>query len=112
VVCCVVGGTSFNNNIYIAFKDAMAIFTAGSDGSLQNPQIFNSLQVTGVASTAKYIYVQHSPTYGLTSGQQYPRGIYVFDQNGNNVAFFPNSTDAHLYGNLDNNSVQIYRMSW
>jgi hypothetical protein len=122
VVCCVVGGTSFGNGVYVAFKDALAIFSAGSDGTLQNPQVFNQLQVTGIAATQRYIYVQHSPTYGLSQGQQYPRGLYVFDQNGNNVAFFPNSNDfisfavgpddAHLYANIDNNSVQIYRMAW
>lgn len=118
-VCCVTSGTLFQGTVMIGFTNAIAMFQIASNGQLTNPSIFNGLQATYITSTQNYLYVQHTPTYGNTATSQYPRGIYVFDTQGNQVSFFSSNQfvnfavspdDSHLYGNLDGTQVGIYRI--
>jgi hypothetical protein len=121
-VCCVHSATVFHGTVYVAFGSRLVWFQLGNDGSLQNPGEFDGLQAVNVASTGRYLYVQHEPNYGQPQGQQYPRGFYVFDTTGNNVNFIAtddsptqfavNNSDSHMYANNTNTSITIYRIIW
>lgn len=119
-VCCVRGGTVFANRAYIAFRDHLAFYDFSAQGQLVNPGVYNGLNVTLVASTQKYLYLFHDPVYQTTTVPP-PKGVYVFDQAGQNVAYFAMNTplsfavapnDTHIYANFDNTTVQVLRMLW
>jgi len=118
-MCCVNGTTVFQNSIYIAFRSRLVMFDFGSNGALTNGREFEGLQATYVTASSRYLYVMHEPTQA-GSGPVYPGGIYVFDAQGNNVAYLPseakifavNNSDTHLYANEDDTSVKIYQIQW
>lgn len=118
-VCCVLGATAFRNRVYVAFRDRLIFFDIQADGRLSNPKESLELAAVNVQATANYLYVQHEPTGAGTS--PHPSGIYVFDTNGENVAFFKagnprrfavSSDDSHFYANVDGQSVKIFRIQW
>ncbi len=118
-VCCVLGATAFQNKVYVAFRDRLVFFDIGSDGRLTNAKESLELAAVNVQATPRYLYVQHEPSSAGTS--QRPSGIYVFDANGENVAFFKagnprrfavSPDDSHFYSNADGQSVKIFRIQW
>lgn len=120
-VCCVNASTVFNSSVYVAFRSRLVFFDFGGDLSLTNGREYEGLQANYVTSTARYLYVSHEPTTAASSSSVvYPAGIYVFDKQGNNVAYLPahpkmfvvNDADTHVYANEDDMSVKIYRIQW
>lgn len=121
-VCCVRSATVFQNVVYVAFGGRLVWFFIGSDGNLEPGGETDELQAANVASTEQYLYVQHTPTYGQQQGLKNPKGIYVFDRKGDNVdyiamneeprLFTVHPRDSHLYFNLDNTSIEIFRIQW
>jgi hypothetical protein len=121
VVCCAMGASIFQNKMYVAFRDRLLIYDINGAGTLGNGQEVPQLQATNVVSTPRYLYVQHQPVSNVAGASPYPAGIYVFDSQGRNVAFFAggnprrfavSSTDSHFYANLDGVSVRIFRIRW
>lgn len=123
-VCCVTGATVFNNRIYVAFGDRMVMFDMANDGRLIPGGSYTELHVANVASTPKYLYIQHEPIPNPAGGNfsSRPRGIYVFDKNLNFVERIDTGVnllrmavswnDGHIYANVDNQAVRIYRIQW
>ena len=119
-VCCVHSATIFSGMLFVAFGSKLVWFTLRQDGRLGQGGQFDLLQATNVASTDRFLYVQHSPTYGQQQGINNPRGFYVFDENGENVDYIASNSspkqftvhpgDSHLYMNNDDTSIQIYRI--
>ncbi len=121
VVCCAMGATLFQNKMYVAFRDRLLIYDTNASGALVNGQEVPQLHASNVVSTPRYLYVQHQPISNGAGVSPYPAGIYVFDSNGRNVAFFAagnprkftiSSNDSHFYANLDGVSVRIFRIRW
>ena len=120
-VCCVEGATVWNNKLVVAFRSKLLFMDIGESGDLTNPLTISTLQATNVASTARYLYVQHEPNFDQPQGISFPRGIYVFDTQGTNVAFLQadsplkfavTSDDSHLLANNDALQVLVYRIEW
>lgn len=119
-VCCVTSATVFQGKIYVAFQNRMVIMNMLSNGRLSNAGDYRDLHVVWVTSTPRYLYVQHKPI--PNSGNTYPEGIYVFDRNLLSVGmvrypaapfrFSVAPSDMHLYANVDNKTVKIYRILW
>lgn len=118
-MCCVNATTVFKNSIYVAFRSRLVFFDFGANDALVDGREYEGLQATHVTATSRYLYVLHQPT-SSGSGPVYPGGIYVFDANGDNVAFLPttakifsvNDADTHLYANEDDASIKIYKINW
>ena len=118
--CCANGATVFGDKVFVAFRSKLVFFDMASSGQLENPKAFLALHAVNVASTPEHLYVQHEPSAGTFESTQYPRGIYVFDKSGNNVAFLDesplafavSSDDRHLYGNMDDQSIRTFRILW
>lgn len=116
-VCCAEGAANFNGKVFVAMRAALWVF--GLNGSkLTSPLVIDALQAVNVVSTGSYIYVQHEPALASVVAQ-YPRGIYMFDRNGRFVAHLPVSpikfavyNNTHIYANMDDQSVRIYRIRW
>jgi hypothetical protein len=121
-VCCALGAAVFQNKVYVAFRDRLLIYSIADDGSLVvPPQESTDLNATNVVASANRLYVQHEPTRAVSAGSSSPSGIYVFDANRNNIAYFAagnprrftvSGDDRFLYTNLDGISVKIYRIQW
>lgn len=119
-VCCVTGATVFNNKLFVAMRGMLRMYELGSNGSLSAPTDLNMLQAVDVVSSGNLLYVQHEPTFAQSAGSSNAAGIYVFDANGNSQAFFAASPkrftvaadDMHLYANMDDTSVRIFRIQW
>ncbi|GEM_PF-1623731 len=123
-VCCVTGATVFNNRIYVSFGDRMVMFDMANDGRLIPAGSYTELHAANVVSTPKYLYVQHEPIANPAGGNfsTRPRGIYVFDAAGNAVDRIDTGVnllrmavswnDGHVYANVDNQAVRIYRIQW
>lgn len=117
-VCCVMGATSFAGNIFVAMRSYL--WRLGVSGSsLQSMGTVGSgINPVNVVSTSRFLYVQHNPVAG--SGSSMSPGIYVFDRNGQSVNYLPitpvnfvvHPNDTHVYANLDDLSVKIYRIQW
>jgi hypothetical protein len=120
-VCCVTSATYFGGRVYVAFGNRLVLFDIDpDDGRLIPAGAYNSLHPVNVAATEKYLYVQHEPISGVATSM--PRGIYVFDASGTNIdrintganllrmAVSPN--DDYVYANVDNKSLNIYRIQW
>lgn len=115
--CCVNAATVFQNTLFVAWRSKFTFYNFGQDGSLSNAREYTGLEATYVTSTSRYLYVLHEPTRS-----EYPGGIYVFDNKGANVAYLQtpfapkvfavNASDSHLYANIDDASVKIYRIDW
>lgn len=120
-VCCAMGATVFQGKVYVAFRDRLLIYSISEDGTLSNPEESLELNATNVVSSANRLYVQHDPTKSPSSGSTSPAGIYVFDANRNNVAFFAagsprkfavSQDDRYFIANMDGTSVKIFRIQW
>lgn len=120
-VCCVMGSTVFAGKMWVAMRGMLRVYDfVGNNGALSAPMDIPGLQAIGVASSDNLLYVQHQPTFAHSSGSTRAAGIYVFDAQGNSVAFLPTTPkhfavapdDGHLYANLDDTSVRIYRILW
>lgn len=120
VTCCADSATTFNNELYLAFRSRLLFFSFGGR-ALTNAREFVGLQATSIASTSRYLYVAHNPSYGSAAeGPTYPAGIYIFDTQGQNVGFLQSNpinfnvhpNDTHLYANEDSASMKIYRIQW
>lgn len=120
-VCCVKSATVWRNKVFVAFTQKLVYFDIGSNGALSNPREIRTLQAQNVASTGRYLYVHHEPTFAQPDGVNYPGGIYVFDPSGQNVAllnvdspftFAVTSNDSHVLANEDDVQVKIYRIQW
>lgn len=119
-VCCVMGATVFANKLFVAMRGMLRVYTMAMDGSLSAPVDINLMQAVDVSSTDNLLYVQHAPTFAQAAGSVNAAGIYVFDANGDSQAFLPASPkrfavgpdDGHLYANMDDTSVRIYRIQW
>lgn len=117
-VCCVTGGALFAGRAFVAFRSALWIFGISSNGALGQPSVINSLQAYNVQASDRFVYIHHVPSY--SAGISKPAGIYVFNQQGNQVAFLPvsperfavSNDDQYLFANVDNASVRIFRMTW
>lgn len=116
-VCCAMGAAMMGARTLVAMRGSLWVFELLSDGRLGEPTEFQSLQAINVVATPGFIYVQHEPTYGQASGVAHPKGIYVFDADGNPSAFLPVSPirfavyqDRYIYANEDNSQISIYRI--
>ena len=76
-----------------------------------------------MVSTPNYLYVQHEPNFDQVQGNAFARGIYVFNNSGEAVAFFPppsgsprkiavTSDDSHIFMNVDGTKLDVYRIEW
>lgn len=116
-VCCVEAATAFNGNIYVAMRSFLAVMKANGTG-LQSVGQISKLQPINVVASANHLYVHHRPIANNYTGAS--AGIYVFDAAGNQVNFLPidplvfavHPNDTHLYVNMDDLSVKIYRIRW
>jgi hypothetical protein len=114
--CCALGGTTYQGNIFIAFRSALRQFAFRSDGGIVEVSENTSLNAVNVASSNDYLFVQHE----AIPGNSFPSGIHVIDNSGNSVAFLPMSPikftvsadSQFLYANLDNDSITIFRLNW
>src|SRR5206468_655088 len=86
-VCCVTGATTFAGKIFASFTSRLVSMDMGSDGGLTNAHQYNDVQAVNVTSTPQFLYVQHRANYSYTAGLNRPTGIYVFNTQGQNVAF-------------------------
>ncbi len=120
-VCCVTGATVFQNQVYVAFTHALWIYKFGPQGQLTDLSIDDNFQAAGIASTNDKLYVLHQPAKApKAGGENNPAGIYVFDLNGGQVAYLPiqpstfavSPDNSHIYANMDETSVSIYRINW
>ncbi len=120
-MCCVKGATLWQNKVFVAFQSKLVYFDISDDGFLINGTEINELQATNVASTQDYLFVMHEPSNGNLDGVNHPKGIYVFDLNGRQVAlltalttkvFAVHPNNAYLYANDDNRSIKIYKINW
>jgi len=121
-VCCVTGATVFQNQIYVAFTHALWIFKLGSNGELAELTIDDNFQATGITSTPDKLYILHQPGNNVigSSGVRNPAGIYVFDAIGDQANYLPiepyvftvSPNNMHLYANMDETSVAVYRINW
>lgn len=119
-MCCVRGAAVLGDRLYVAFRSRLWVFPLSSGGGLSAPQEIGKFQAYNVASTGNFVYVQHEPTGAPAPGASQPAGIYVFDAAGNQVNYFnlrPNkftvaSDDRHLFANLDNRKIRIFRIRW
>lgn len=120
-VCCVMGATVFQNQVYVAFTHALWIFKFGPKGELAELTIDDNFQATGITSTGDKLYIMHQPAKApKVGGENNPAGIYVFDSSGNEAnylaiqpsVFAVSSDNSHLYANMDETSVTIYRINW
>lgn len=123
-VCCAMGAATFNNQVYVAFRDRLLIYSILSNGKLQRLGMNTALNPTNVVATAQYLYVQHDPTStSIGSGAPlYPQGIYVFNTQGANVGYFAAGNPARFAVSPDNSrfygyiagsgALKIYRISW
>jgi len=88
------------------------------DGSIASSDEFTEMQAADVAVTPGFLYVMHDPDPGIPSG--YGPGIYVFDVDFRNVAYFQmdpvpyvfavNQENTHIYANDNDTVVRIYRI--
>lgn len=116
-VCCVEGATAFAGKIFVAMRSFLWRLEPSGNGlrSLGTVADFNPVNVV---STQRYLYIQHRPT--STSGSSKQAGIYIYDLSGNYVNYLPleplvfavHPNDTHIYANLDDLSVKIYRIQW
>ncbi len=121
-VCCAMGAAVYGNQVYVGFRDRLVIYSIGANGLLQKIGSTLALNATNVVSTSRYLYVQHEPTNtSVSGGVASAQGIYVFDSNGQNVAYFAAGSprtfavspdDAYLYANVDGQSVKIFKINW
>lgn len=119
-VCCVKGATVYQGKLFVAMGGSLRFYELASNGALSAPVDLSTLQAVDVVSTENLLYVHHQPSYAHSAGAGNPAGIYVFDASGNTIAFLPvqplrfavSTNDSHLYANLDDTSVRIYRILW
>jgi len=125
-VCCATGAALLGNKIFLGMRSQLWVitvsqatatngvpFTLGRVASL--PGAMASLNPVGVFATNRYVYIHHELIPGSNGARP---GIYVFDQNFNQVNFFPiqplsfavSPDDVHVYSNEDDLSVKIYRL--
>lgn len=117
-ICCVTGAAAFNGLVYLSLQSRLGVMRPDSSGILSWEQVVDKLAAVNVVATSNFLYVQHEP--GGNSFGLLPRGIYVFDRQGRNVAYMPlsplefavNESDSHIYINQDDISITIYRMLW
>ncbi len=122
-VCCNTGAAVLAGKMFMAMRNRLIVLNISPSSDFtpyptQNqppvPQIMQQMQPVGVFATSRYLYVHHQPTSANT-GQR--PGIYVFDQNLNQVTYFPiqpfvfaiSQDDSHVYSNEDDKGVKIYR---
>jgi len=114
--CCVLGGITYRDKIFVAFRAALRQFAFLPDGGIAEVSENTNLNAVNVASSGDYLFVQHQAVPGNT----YPSGIYVINESGNSVAFLPMSPikfsisadSQYLYANLDNDSITIFKLNW
>lgn len=120
--CCVKAAAILGNKMYVAFRSSLVSFDVQSNGALTNPVEFNQYQAEYLAVSDNYLYVSHVASNAHPQGLR-PSGIYVFDKTGANVAlltmgseipkqFAVSQNDTHLYANIDDVQVFIYRIGW
>lgn len=118
--CCVQGATLFNNKIYVAFRSKLWVFDLPSGPQLAAPRVIDRLNAVNVAASDSLLYVQHEPTQAISAGTGLAAGIYVFDSNGANLqyialrplVFAVSGDDRHIFANIDDRAVKIFRMNW
>jgi len=120
-VCCVRSAVIFGNRLFVAFLSRLVWFDI-SGGRLGSPGEFSELQAANVTASDNLLYVQHEPNRGQPAGYGNPRGIYVFNLQGENVDFIPldvvanqiivDPTDSYLYVNSNNITVDVFRINW
>ncbi len=119
--CCAMGATTFQNKIFVAFRDRLVYWDAGITGRLENARESLQLNAVNVVSTARYLYVQHEPTAAKSAGSSRPSGIYVFDSNMRNLGYIKagsprrfavSEDDTHFYANVDGQMIKVYEISW
>jgi hypothetical protein len=114
--CCVLGGATFQNNIFIAFRSSLRQFAFAGNGNLRQVSVFNDLDATNIVASNNFLFIQHQ----AIPGNGYPSGIYVIDGQGNSVVFLPinpisfavSPDNNYLYANLDNDSITVYQINW
>lgn len=119
-VCCVQGATVFGNQMFVGMRGMLRAYDLAPNGDLSLPIDIHGLQAVNVASTADLLYIQHNPSFGNAGGTDKAAGIYVFDRNGDSIAFLPvepirfvvSDDNTHLYANMDDTSVRIFRIAW
>lgn len=119
-VCCVMGATVFNHKLFVAMRGMIRVYDMLGGGNLSAPMDIPTLQAVNISSSDNKLYIQHQPTFAQAGGASRAAGIYVFDANGNSQAFLASSPkkftvapdDGHLYGNMDDTSVRIFRILW
>ena len=114
--CCVLGGATFQNNIFIAFRSSIRQFAFAGNGTLREVSVFNDLDASNIVASGNFLFIQHQAIPGntLTSG------IYIINAQGNSVGYlaknpvaFAVSPDSnYLYANEDNDSITVYQINW
>ncbi len=113
--CCVLGGATFMNRAFIAFRSSLRQYSFSSNGELSPGPINNDVNPTNVVSTNDYLFVQHQATPGNTLAS----GIYIVTKQNTSIylsvlpiAFAVSQDSRYLYANLDNDSVTVYELNW
>lgn len=109
----VTSAAKVGNNIYVAFTNAFAVFQINTNGTLTAAAMDHSTHATYVAEAGGSLYVQVAP------GSPNPPGIYVYDQQHTQTAYYsaPQFVDfavtedgSHLIGNRTGQSLEVYRL--
>jgi len=121
-VCCVDRTTVFDGKVFVAWRSKLVYYEYRTDGSLGTARQFGAISAVNVTSSDDLLYVQHQNNFANPTALSYPDGIYVFDRLGRNIGFlqpdhpikvFAVSRDnTHLYANIDDTAVRVYRIVW
>lgn len=114
--CCVLGGTLFQGNAFVAFRSALREFRLEINGGITQVAEYTGYNATNVVATSDFLFVQHQAIPGNTV----PSGLHIFNSSRQPVAFLPmvplrfsvSQDGQYLYANLDNDSVTIFRINW
>lgn len=114
--CCVIGGTTFQNNIFVGFRSSLRQYAFAGNGTLRQVNIINDINATNVEASGNFLFVQHQAIPGNTL----PSGIYIINPQGSSVGYLPinpvvfsvSADSNYLYANLDNDSVTVYQINW
>ncbi|NQW45115.1 MAG: hypothetical protein HQ462_06905 [Deltaproteobacteria bacterium] len=113
--CCVLGGATFINQAFIAFRSSLRQYSFSSNGELSPGPINNEVNPTNVVSTNDYLFVQHQAIPGNTLAS----GVYIVTKQNTSIylpilpiAFAVSQDSRYLYANLDNDSVSVYELNW
>ncbi|MSP19448.1 MAG: hypothetical protein EXR74_07745 [Bdellovibrionales bacterium] len=113
--CCVLGGATFMNQAFIAFRSSLRQYSFSANGELSPVAINNNLNPTNVVSTNDYLFVQHQ----AIQGNNLPSGVYIVTKKNASIflpispiAFAVSQDSNYIYANLDNDSVTVYQLNW